>query len=146
MVHLHGEVRTLIQARIMLVHRIGTRVAQRSAAIPLLAVALLGFPASASGLPRSEHKQVIAHSSRTSSISGKVTTVKGVPLSGICVNTQGGFNFVKTGGGGIYLMKNLSPGKYFISFGSCGNGPYVGQYYNGTASGAPTPFTAKPLG
>ncbi len=86
---------------------------------------------------------------RAAEISGTVTAAQGgVPLAGICVfafpvfTGQGlvvvGGGEIQTGPHGGYLIKDMRPGRYEVSFsGGCGNtDSYAPQYFNGKPSEA----------
>jgi hypothetical protein len=67
-------------------------------------------------------------------ITGKVTSLGGAGLRGICITTgprKGGqFYFATTGAGGTYRTPLMKPGKYLMLFSNCRNhGNYAPQFY-----------------
>ncbi len=83
----------------------------------------------------------VAAPSGTGSISGHVVDGSGNPLSGICVNVDGGPG-LQTDGSGAYTITALDTGAYKVGFSDCNASPqYVSQWYLGRpSSGAADPI------
>jgi len=77
------------------------------------------------------------HIGQAGLISGIVVGPAAIPLGGICVAAQragsglGSVRLARTSGDGRYLIADLSPGEYSVSFSDCSNPDgYLGQAYS----------------
>ena len=86
-------------------------------------------------------------------ISGVVTDSHGKPVPGICIDLEGSDAYTAnlpggTGGGGSYVINQLSAGTYEVGFsGGCGNtGSYAPQWYDDQSSESLATPINLPLG